>query len=53
VGDVLVGEGKVADAYEKQAGSGTLTFIVMDTIWRDEATSEPVVTARMNLIVRT
>jgi acyl dehydratase len=53
VGDVLVGEGKVADAYEKQAGSGTLTFVVVETIWRDDVTSEPVVTARINLLVRT
>jgi acyl dehydratase len=53
VGDVLVGEGKVADAYEKQSGSNTLTFVVIETTWSDEATGEPVVTARTNLLVRT
>jgi acyl dehydratase len=53
VGDVLVGEGRVADAYEKQAGTGTLTFVVMETLWSDDATGEPVVTARTNLLVRT
>lgn len=53
VGDVLVGDGKIADAYEKQAGSGTLTFVVVETLWSDDATGEPVVTARMNLLVRT
>jgi len=50
---VLVGEGKVADAYEKQSGSSTLTFVVLETTWSEEATGEPVVTARTNLLVRT
>lgn len=53
VGDVLVGEGKVADVYEKQAGTGTLTFVVSETIWRDEVTGDPVVTTRTNTLVRT
>jgi len=53
VGDVLLGEGKVADAYEKQSGSSTLTFVVVETIWTDDATGEPVVTSRTNLLVRT
>jgi N-terminal half of MaoC dehydratase len=49
----LVGEGKVADAYEKQSGPNTLTFLIIETIWSDEATGDPVVTARSNLLVRT
>lgn len=53
VGDVLVGEGKITDAYEKLSGSSTLTFVVVETLWRDDATGEPVVTARTNLLVRT
>lgn len=53
VGDVLVGEGKVADVYEKQSGSSTLTFVVVETAWNDDATGEPVVTSRTNLLVRT
>jgi acyl dehydratase len=53
VGDVLLGEGKVADAYEKQSGSNTLTFVVVETAWTDDATGEPVVTSRTNLLVRT
>jgi hydroxyacyl-ACP dehydratase HTD2-like protein with hotdog domain len=53
VGDVLLGEGRIVDAYEKHAGSGTLTFVVVETLWRDDATGEPVVTARTNLLVRT
>jgi acyl dehydratase len=53
VGDVLVSEGKITDAYEKQSGASTLTFVVTETTWRDDVTGEPVVTARNNLIVRT
>ena len=53
VGDVLVGEGVVADAYEKDTGSAHMTFIVIETRWRDDATGEPVVTERFNLIGRT
>jgi hypothetical protein len=29
-----------------------MTFIVMETVWRDEATNEPVVTEKFNLIHR-
>ncbi len=53
VGDVLLGEGKVVDAYEKQSGSNTLTFVVVETTWTANATGEPVVTSRTNLLVRT
>jgi acyl dehydratase len=52
VGDVLVGEGHVVDAYAKESKGKTMTFIVSETVWRDEATSEPVVTSRFNLIHR-
>jgi acyl dehydratase len=53
VGDVLLGEGKVADVYEKTSASSTLTFVVLETVWRDDDTGDPVVTMRMNLLVRT
>lgn len=53
VGDHLVGEGTVTDVYEKQSGSSTLTFVVVDMLWSDDVTGEPVVTARTNLLVRT
>ena len=43
----------MTDAYEKHSGANTLTFVVVETNWSDEASGEPVVTARMNLIVRT
>ncbi len=52
VGDVLVGEGKVLDAYTKDSKGKTMTFIVTETVWKDEKTSEPVVTTRFNLIHR-
>jgi acyl dehydratase len=52
VGDVLVGEGKVVDAYAKESKGATMTFIVTETVWRDEATGEPVVTSRSNILHR-
>jgi hypothetical protein len=53
VGDVLVGEGKVVDLYEKETGSAVMTFVVVETTWRDEQTNQPVVTEKFNLIGRT
>ena len=52
VGDVLIGEGKVVDIYEKDSKGRTMTFIVTEDVYRDEKTGEPVLTARMNLIHR-
>lgn len=52
VGDVLVGEGRVTDVYEKDTRGSTMTFLVMETVWRDEATGEPAVTTVFNLIHR-
>jgi acyl dehydratase len=52
VGDVLVGEGRIADVYERESKSAVMTFIVMETVWRDEVSGEPVVTERLNLIHR-
>ncbi len=52
VGDVLVGEGFVTDIYEKATDSATMTFIVIETVWRDETNDEPVVTEVFNLIHR-
>ncbi len=51
-GDVLVGEGRVADAYRKESKGKTMTFVVVDTVWSDRATGEPVCTSRMNIIHR-
>lgn len=51
-GDVLVGEGRVADAYRKESKGRTMTFVVMETAWRDQASGEPVCTSRMNIIHR-
>ncbi|MGH9029700.1 MAG: MaoC family dehydratase N-terminal domain-containing protein [Acidimicrobiales bacterium] len=52
VGDVLVGEGTVVDAYAKESKGKTMTFIVTETVWKDDSTGEPVVTTRFNLIHR-
>ena len=52
VGAALVGEGKVVDMYEKDSDTSTMTFIVLETQWRDAKTKEPVVTERFNLIGR-
>jgi peroxisomal enoyl-CoA hydratase 2 len=52
VGDVLVGEGKVLDVYEKESKGRTMTFLVTEDVYRDEQTGEPVLTSRMNVIHR-
>jgi acyl dehydratase len=51
-GDVLVGEGKVVDAYQKESKGKTMTFVVVETAWSDRATGEAVCTSRMNIIHR-
>ena len=50
--DVLVGEGKVVDAYRKESKGRTMTFVVVETAWKDKDTGEPVCTSRMNIIHR-
>jgi len=52
VGDELVGEGTIADAYQKVSGGRTMTFIVSETKWSEEKSGEPVVTVRSNIIHR-
>lgn len=52
VGDVLRGEGRVVDVYEKESKGRMLTFLVIETVWSDDATGDPVVTERFNLIHR-
>ena len=51
-GDVLVGEGTVVDAYQKESKGRTMTFIVVETAWSEQSTGAPVCTSRMNLIHR-
>jgi hypothetical protein len=51
-GDVLDGLQTITDIYEKETDSARMTFVVMETVWSDAATSEPVVTERFNLIAR-
>ena len=51
-GDVLEGRGTVVDAYRKESKGKTMTFVVVETAWSDQATGEPVCTSRMNIIHR-
>ena len=52
VGDVLEGEGTVVDAYAKESKGKTMTFIVVETAFTEQATGDPVCTSRMNIIHR-
>ena len=51
VGMTVRSEGEVVDLYEKPTGERTMTFLVTETKYFDEA-GELAVTARMNLIHR-
>lgn len=51
-GDVLVGEGKVVDAYRKESKGRTMTFVVVETAWSERDSGNPVCTSRMNIIHR-
>jgi acyl dehydratase len=51
-GDVLIGEGKVVDAYRKESKGRTMTFVVVETAFRERDSGEPVCTSRMNIIHR-
>ena len=53
VGDVLVGEGKILDVYERETDAAVMTFVVVETTWRNERSTQPVVTEKFNLIGRT
>jgi acyl dehydratase len=50
-GDRLTSESEVVDYYAKESGERTMTFLVTETTYRDEA-GELVLTAKMNLIHR-
>ncbi len=52
VGDVLIGVGKVAEAYQKESKGKTMSFVVTETEWTDEKTGELVVTSRFNVLHR-
>jgi N-terminal half of MaoC dehydratase len=51
-GDVLDGVQSITDIYEKETDSARMTFVVMETVWTDAASSQPVVTEHFNLIAR-
>ncbi len=50
-GDVLHSEGKITEIYTKESKGKVMTFLVMETVFRNEA-GEPVVTEIFNLIHR-
>jgi len=52
VGDVLLGEGRVVDLYEKESRGKVMTFLITETVYTDEKTGDQVLTTRMNLIHR-
>ena len=51
VGQTLHQRGKIVDLYAKDAKGKTMTFIVTETVFEDDA-GDPVVTERFNLIHR-
>jgi len=51
VGETLHQEGKIVDLYSKEAKGRTMTFLVMETVFRNDS-GDPVVTERFNLIHR-
>ena len=51
VGETLHYEGKVVDLYSKEAKGKTMTFLVMESVYTNDA-GDPVVTERFNLIHR-
>jgi hypothetical protein len=51
-GDVLDGVQSITDIYEKETDSARMTFVVMETVWSDASSHQPVVTERFNLIAR-
>ena len=50
-GDVLYSEGKITDVYTKESGGKVMTFVVMETVFKNKA-GQPVVTEIFNLIHR-
>jgi hydroxyacyl-ACP dehydratase HTD2-like protein with hotdog domain len=51
-GDVLDGAQSITDIYEKETDTARMTFVVMETVWSDASSAQPVVTERFNLIAR-
>lgn len=51
VGATLHQEGRIVDLYTKEAKGKTMTFLVMETVFKDDA-GDPVLTERFNLIHR-
>ena len=52
VGDVLVSSTEIVDMYEKESKDRTMRFLVTETTFVNEATSQIALKTRMNLICR-
>ena len=52
VGDVLEGNARISDVYEKQSSSALMEFYVMETSWKDAVSGAPVCDVKFTLIVR-
>lgn len=50
VGDVLRGTSEIVDVHTKSSRHGVLTFVVIETVWTDVATSARVVTTRFTAV---
>jgi hypothetical protein len=52
VGDVLEGNSRISDVYEKQTSSALMEFYVQETSWKDASSGDPVCDVKFTLIVR-
>jgi acyl dehydratase len=52
VGDVLTGESIIIDTYRKESKGRTMTFVVTETVWKDDTTGESILTSRFNFFHR-
>jgi acyl dehydratase len=51
-GDVLRGENTIVDVFLRRSGDATLTFVVIESAWRDARSGTPVVTTRFTAVHR-
>ena len=51
VGDELMSDGRIVDAYQRESGGSVMTFCVSENVWKD-SDGTPVVTTRSTLIHR-
>lgn len=51
-GDVLRGETTIVDVFFRRSGDAALTFVVIESAWRDARSGAPVVTTRFTAVHR-